>query len=130
MHLNNRDAVRESNLNLKTLKIIKQDFINHLDYSFLNSTLEFDLSEFNANYVNSCRGTFSGCSKLHTVLMNNFNVKEHYDPNAGFRLKDMSYMFSNCSMLENLSINNLVTTNVTKMDYTFNNCELLTYINI
>jgi surface protein len=61
--------------------------------------------------------------------MNNFNVKEHYDSNAGFRLRDISYMFNRCTSLVNLSIDNLVTKNVTQMDNAFNECKLLTSIN-
>ena len=42
----------------------------------------------------------------------------------------MSGMFSNCSSLKNLNVNNFDTKNVAKMEEMFNNCSSLENLNI
>jgi len=45
-------------------------------------------------------------------------------------IKNMSYMFYNCSSLNSLDLSNFNTNNVTKMSYMFYNCHSLTSLNL
>ena len=45
-------------------------------------------------------------------------------------IKNLSYMFYNCSSLNSLDLSNFNTNNVTKMSYMFYNCSSLTFLNL
>ena len=83
----------------------------------------FKGSAFNTITINNCdfsrnksmKSMFENSTNLTTV---NFNTKTN-NPSV----KDMSYMFSGCSNLTNINLENLDTSNVVNMAYMFNSCK-------
>ena len=101
------------------------------DYNFAYNTNAKDLfrectnlTELTVSHIkpSSCSYFLHGCEKLETA-----KGFEGWDTSM---VKDMSYMFSNCSNLTSLDLSSWDTSKVTNMSCIFNNCSNLTSLNV
>ncbi|MBP5204542.1 BspA family leucine-rich repeat surface protein [bacterium] len=94
------------------------------DFLFIKYTglVSADLSNLKTNNVNRLSFMFSGDSKLSTITgIGGWNVDN---------VVDMNHMFSNCSSLTSLPLNNWNTSKVTNMDGMFASCSSLSSLPI
>ena len=77
---------------------------------------------FKDYHITSLRGMFEGCGKLENITgLENLNT---------VFVRDMAWMFSNCSSLKSLDVSGLNTENVTDMQCMFSNCSSLKKLDV
>ena len=85
-------------------------------FSGCSKLTSLDLSNFNTSNVTDMGNMFSGCSGLTSLDLSNFNTSN---------VTDMRYMFEYCSGLTSLDLSSFNTSNVTDMKYMFYGCSAL-----
>ena len=94
-------------------------------YNWFNGCTDLTTIEsieyLNTENVTKMRGMFSGCYKLTTLDVSNFDTQN---------VTDMSYMFYNCSALTTLDVSKFDTQNVTYMSMMFSDCSALTTLDV
>ena len=123
--------------------------VQSMSYMFqgCSSITSLDLSNFNTNKLTSLSAMFNNCTNLTELNLSNWNFKSisnssllsyMYIPttlrilvmdNVKFNTS-MSSLFSNYSLLEQLSLNNVTTSDVTSMNGLFSNCTSLTNLDL
>ena len=109
--------------NNKYLKFIYEDeeynLTSHLSVEGKRGKIDIYLNGFNS--ITNLSHMFSGCDQVNYISNQNF-LKYNND-----NIKDISYMFSNCSLLESLpdDISNWNISNITNLSSFFSNCNSL-----
>ena len=106
--------------------IIKVEFsqtISNLEYmfSFINSIISIDLSNFDTSDISIMDSMFSGCSSLVSLNLNNFDTSN---------VRNMADLFSWCKSLISIDLSHINTNNVVNMNSMFNGCESLTSLDL
>ena len=90
-------------------------------FSGCSKLTSLDLSNFNTSSVSSTQSMFSGCSSLTSLDLSSFNTSS---------VTGMASMFMNASGLTNLNISSFNTSGVTTMTSMFSGCSSLTGLDL
>ena len=85
-------------------------------FSGCSKISSLDVSNWDVSQVTSMRSMFDYCSKITSLDVSNWNVS---------KVTDTSYMFSQCNSLVSLDISNWNTSKVTTMNSMFKQCSSL-----
>lgn len=142
-----------SSLTSLDLSSFNTENVTSMSFMFMNLSKleELDVSNFNTLKVTTLVNTFVGCKALKELNLNSWhtpNLTSQYNAGNGLftgcsalkvlkidnfdtsKMNNMRQMFQSCTSLISLNVSSFNTSNVTDMMYMFRGCKALTELNL